>query len=55
METVADQVCKPIAQPDTIGAWYHGKRLMAFDGTCFKVPDEKDNAANFGYPPSPKG
>jgi hypothetical protein len=55
MESIANQVFDTIAIPDTIGAWYHSKRLMALDGTCFKVPDEKDNATYFGYPHSTKG
>jgi hypothetical protein len=55
LSSIADLVLKPIAKLGTIGAWYKDKRLMAFDGTCFKVPDEKNNASYFGYPSSHKG
>jgi hypothetical protein len=28
---------------------------MAIDGTCFDVPDSKENADYFGYPSSSRG
>jgi Insertion element 4 transposase N-terminal/Transposase DDE domain len=33
-------------------AFYAGLRLVAIDGSCFELPDEADNAAEFGYPGS---
>ena len=33
-------------------AFYAGLRLVAIDGSCFELPDEADNAAQFGYPGS---
>jgi hypothetical protein len=34
------------------GAFYAGRRLVSIDGSCFELPDEADNAAQFGYPGS---
>lgn len=42
-----DRVAVPIARPGTIGAWFHGLRVMAVDGVIFDVPDTEDNAAEF--------
>lgn len=41
---------RPLATPQTPGAFYHCWRLMAFDGTVASVPDSDANAAAFGYP-----
>ena len=50
------QVVRPLAQPDTPGAFYHGLRLMGIDGTVFDVPDSEANAAAFGRPSAgPRG
>src|SRR3954452_16452939 len=32
-------LARPLAGPDTPGAFYKGLRLMAFDGTTYTVPD----------------
>jgi hypothetical protein len=37
----------PVAGLGTKGAWLRGRRLMAVDGTCFDVPDTKENVASF--------
>jgi hypothetical protein len=37
------------------GVFYRGKRLMAIDGSCLEMPDEKANADHFGYPSSSRG
>ena len=44
------RVVRPLARPDTPGAFYWGFRLMAFDGTVLDVPDSLANAAAFGRP-----
>jgi hypothetical protein len=44
------QVVRPLAQPDTPGAFYQGLRLMGIDGVVFDVPDSAANAATFGRP-----
>lgn len=38
-------VVKPLATPDTPGAFYRQWRLMAMDGTVLDVPDSEANAA----------
>lgn len=43
-----DSLARPLAPPDTPGAFYHGLRLMGIDGTTFDLPDTPDNARVFG-------
>jgi len=43
-------VVRLLATPSTPGAFYHGWRLMAVDGTVYNVPDSKANAQAFGRP-----
>jgi hypothetical protein len=48
--------CTPMADPKLHPqAFYAGLRLVAIDGSNFDVPDEADNAAQFGYPGSRTG
>lgn len=49
------RVCRPVATPDTVGAWYRGRRLVAVDGTTLDVADTEDNDAFFGRPGSGRG
>src|SRR3954463_11326558 len=44
------QVVRPLAEPETPGAFYRGLRLMGVDGTIFDVPDSAANAAAFARP-----
>lgn len=55
VETIVRQVIRPVAGPDTQGAWYREWRLVAFDGTTFTVPDTEENDAQFGRPGSGRG
>ena len=51
-----EQVVRPLARPETPGAFYRGLRLMGIDGTVFDVPDSEANAAAFGRPSAgPRG
>lgn len=45
------RVCRPVATPDTQGAFYRGSRLTAIDGTTFDLPDTVANVEAFGRPP----
>jgi hypothetical protein len=45
---VFELVVKPLATPQTAGAFYHGLRLMGVDGTVLDVPDTLANEARFG-------
>ena len=56
MRHLFEQVVRPLAQPETPGAFYRGLRLMGIDGTVFDVPDSEANAAAFGRPSAgPRG
>ena len=44
------QVVRPLACPETPGAFYRQWRLMGFDGVVLDVPDSAANAAAFGRP-----
>ncbi|MEU3355362.1 IS4 family transposase [Streptomyces sp. NPDC037389] len=55
LKVLFDRVCRPVATTATVGAWYHGWRLVAVDGTVLDVPDTDTNAAFFGRPGSARG
>jgi hypothetical protein len=48
-------ICKPMATPDTPGAFRFGLRLMAIDGHITNVPDTPENAAYFGRSETDRG
>jgi hypothetical protein len=43
-----DKVVRPLATPQTPGAFFKGLRLMGIDGTVQDAPDTPANAARFG-------
>ncbi|MGL4550287.1 MAG: IS4 family transposase [Gemmataceae bacterium] len=47
-----NHLVRPLATPDTPGAFYKDLRLMAFDSTVLDLPDSPDNARIFGKPES---
>lgn len=49
------QVCRPLATPQTPGAFRFGRRLMGLDGTVENVPDSPANARSFGRKRSQRG
>lgn len=55
MERLARRVLRPLAEPGAPGAWYRGLRMMALDGSCMDVADERANAEFFGYPTATRG
>ena len=55
MVALFHQVCRPIATPQTQGAFLFGLRLMAIDGTVEDVPDTPANAAAFGRHTTDRG
>ncbi len=55
MQQLARRVLRPLAEPDAPGSWYRGLRMMALDGSCMEVADERANAEFFGYPAAPRG
>jgi hypothetical protein len=48
MVSLFHRVCRPMATPQTSGAFLFGLRVMAIDGTVENVPDSPDNSAYFG-------
>jgi hypothetical protein len=44
------ETARPMATHQTIGASYHGFRLMGLDGTVLDLPDTPENARTFGRP-----
>ncbi|NJO97860.1 MAG: IS4 family transposase [Pleurocapsa sp. CRU_1_2] len=55
MSRLFDSIVRPLATPETPGAFLSGLRVMAVDGTVLDVPDSEANAKVFGYPGSRKG
>jgi hypothetical protein len=49
------RVCRPLATPDTVGAFAFGLRLVAVDGTVETLPDTPANAAYFGRQTGARG
>lgn len=52
LEALFRQAAKPLATPETRGAWYRHWRLVAFDGTTLDVADTPENEQRFGRPAS---
>jgi len=50
-----DEVVKPIAIPNSKGAWFGSWRLVSLDGSTLDIADEADNAATFGRPGASRG
>ena len=51
-----EQIVRPLARPETPGAFYRGFRLVGLDGTVYDVPDSDANAAVFSRPSAgPRG
>jgi hypothetical protein len=55
MTRLFELVARPMASPQTTGAFLGGLRMMAVDGTLMDVPDSAANARVFGYPGSKAG
>jgi hypothetical protein len=55
LKALWEQTSQPLAQAGTVGAFYHGLRLVAIDGTTLDVPDTKANADRFGKPGASRG
>jgi hypothetical protein len=49
------RVARPLAEPDTPGAWYRGRRLVSLDGTTIDLADTADLEARFGRPGAARG
>jgi Insertion element 4 transposase N-terminal/Transposase DDE domain len=49
------RLCRPLASPETPGAFLFGLRVMALDSTLAAVPDTPANARAFGRPTNQRG
>lgn len=49
------RICRPMATPQTQGAWLFGLRTVAIDGTTEDVPDTPANAKTFGRHSTARG
>ncbi|MET8704745.1 IS4 family transposase [Kitasatospora sp. NPDC004723] len=49
------RVCRPLAVPETAGAWYRRWHLVAVDGTTLDLADTEANDAHFGRPGTGRG
>ena len=55
LQQLHDQLVRPLATPETRGAWYHQWRLVSLDGSTLAVPDTQRNAEAFGRPRTHRG
>ena len=55
LRVLFEQAARPLATPQTQGAFYRGLRVLALDGTCLDVADTPTNAAAFGRPGTGRG
>lgn len=55
LEALHDELVRPVANPQTRGAFYRDWRLVSLDGSSLEVPDTQGNAQEFGRPSNQKG
>jgi len=55
IQQLHDELVRPVATPETRGAWYRQWRLVSLDGSTLAVPDTQRNAQAFGRPSNQKG
>jgi hypothetical protein len=55
LKELHDETVRPIALPQTKGAWYRQWRLVSMDGSTLEVADTPDNAQAFGRPGASRG
>ncbi len=55
LERLYEEVVKPIATKQSLGAWYGRWRLVSIDGTTLDVADTAENEAAFGRPGASRG
>lgn len=55
LQSLHDEIVKPIALKETKGAWYRPWRLVSLDGSTLDVADENTNVRRFGRPSASRG
>ena len=55
VRTLYQQTVRPIATPQTLGAWYRRWRVVSLDGSTLDVADTRANEQEFGRPGVSRG
>ena len=55
MQRLLEETAGPLAGQEQEAAFVAGMRLAAVDGMCLDLPDNQENAAEFGYPGNDAG
>ena len=55
LKQLYEEVVQPVAQKETVGAWYRGWRVVSLDGSTLEVADTKANEKAFGRPGASRG
>ena len=55
LQQLYEEVVQPVAQKDTVGAWYRGWRVVSLDGSTLEVADTPENEKVFGRPGASRG
>jgi hypothetical protein len=55
LKELYQRVSRPLATPETPGAWYRGRRLVSLDGTTIDLADVAELEARFGRPAAAHG
>jgi hypothetical protein len=55
LKALFEAVARPVATPETRGAWYRQWRLVTLDGSTLDVADTAENEKDFGRPGASRG
>jgi hypothetical protein len=55
LKRLYEELVVPIAAPETLGAWYRGRKLVSIDGSTLDVADTSENEKAFGRPGASRG
>jgi hypothetical protein len=55
LKQMYEEVVRPAAEKETVGAWYRGRRVVSLDGSTLEVADTKANEKAFGRPGASRG
>jgi hypothetical protein len=55
LKQMYEEVVQPVAQKETVGAWYRGMRVVSLDGSTLEVGDTQANEKAFGRPGASRG
>jgi hypothetical protein len=55
LKQLYEEVVQPVAEKETMGAWYRNWRVVSLDGSTLEVADTKANEQAFGRPGASRG